>query len=342
MLEPWDSSKKNANFVDISHWDLGLNMQALKDGGVDMVVIKWDEMAETFISEAEAVGMPWSIYDWVFPTQDGKQQALDLITFLAKHPLCVSVWGDHEQEYLYYAEYLAYLKGKIPWSQVKKVPAAEIRSVGMAYQNTLNEWGMDNHVVTGMYDRWEYLRRIYAKDFDWVVSNHHWSAHYIYYPANYVHLSWDQLWSKAPRNSFEKDLWLAQPLKDRIRFPQSTFTWSSPIGRQWTGDKVYVPGMKVPVDANQFRGTREEMFSFFGKSPIPPRVDLPYAKRYLRDGVPALNIRPGPADFSRSLGHVLADQVIKLKQKDPVRVEDGGLWRELWDQPGWINQGYLK
>jgi hypothetical protein len=324
--------KRNARVFDMSHYDIMPDYAALVAGGVDAIILKDDAMTEVHVARARAAGMlVLGLYGWVDPNYDGKQQASRFIQRLDMFGI-PSGWADAEQEYKYFAQYLAALQGKIPQSAVIKIPQADIRRVNMDYSDTLDEWGMDTKHITGIYSRDEWLKRIFCQPSDklWLASKRHWGALYTYYPRFETTLTFAQLWERGPVKPYGN--YLKNPVVD-------------PMLWQWTGDRARIPGVKIPIDGNFMRGTKEEMYAYFGisKTPLPTVVDFDTAQ--LKPEYSALNKRPFPADFSYSVGIIHASETIMLeKGLQQVVPSDNGksmTWVKVWNEKAWINQAYI-
>ena len=347
ILKPWDMKKKNAQIVDLSHYDIMPDFAELKRGGVDGVIFKDDEMTAVHVLWARAAGLlVVGLYGWVDPNQNGKQQALEFVDHLKLYQV-PSGWADCEQEYKYWNEYVAYLQGKLSWAKVTKVPAADTRRVFMDYMDTLNVEGAKLGIKTGMYSRRELLLRIFTNkdlslngaarnlagvkitDAEWLELQIQWMAQYIFYPKSiYTARNWPDVWSKIPALLFAAYNGFLVVLTD-------------PEGWQWTGDRLIIPGLKSAADISIFRGTIEELCAWLGIKEIPAAAPVPFLMGHLKpEKATALNKRPGPADFSKVVGILHAGEAIYLTA-DVRQVVDGSTWAKLWNESAWINLAYV-
>jgi len=323
-LLPWNMKQRNARIVDLSHYDVMPNFAELVRGGVDGVIFKEDEMTAIHVTRARAAGMfVMGLYGWVNPNRNGIEQALEFIAHLELYGI-PSGWADCEQEYKYFNEYVAYLKGRMTWSQVTKIPLKDIRRVFMDYVDTLDAWGAANNKRTGIYSRWELLRRVFREDTLWLMSKIHWSAFYTWYRA-FIAKTWDQVWSKLP--------WLPFRAIERMALVE-------PEGWQFTGDRLVIPGVKSAADISIFRGTIEELFAWLGIKALPEPEPLPYLTAHLKPQFSALCKRPGAADFSRVVEIIHAEETIAVT-KDVRQMVGQSTWAKLWGEECWINVYYI-
>jgi len=320
----WDMKQEHALIVDGSHWTVGVDYQELRRGGVVMGIWKDDAAIADHFAQGAAAGLLNGAFGWISPLMDGKQQALEFLSHCDALGAKLTA-GDAEQDWISNDEYMLFNRGKLAWSQVRKVAGKQIVSVVKAYMAVINEHEADTGIPGPMYSRNEWLNQYFKGEDLFLTAQKDWSA--LYTLKKVVKASnWAQVRQVLPTKSIMQ---------------LDKFAKKEPDFWQVNGDCVIVPGMKSPIEIDLFRGGNQALFDYLHVNGLPAPAPLPYDAVTLKAGVPALNVRPGPADFSRSLRMIVSGETVRLKKQAAVTVADGGKWRELWGESGWVNQGYL-
>lgn len=220
--------------IDASRWDLRLDWDLLKAGGVEFAILKAsqgstqrDPRFEKHLQGAAAAGLICGAYHWCDPTHDDRRQAENFLAAVEGKPAAFAA-VDVEQYWQDWSEWsykkVARLIPPTRISQSARAVAAEIKA--------------RSGMPVLIYTRASFIRDYAAPMSAWLPEWDLWLAHYPYGRGR-VTCTWEQLRQHYPRVS-------------RPALPDGCRAWRF---WQFSAEKFVLPGAPSPLDLNFFNGS---------------------------------------------------------------------------------------
>ncbi len=313
---------RNKLVVDIARYTASVDPLPLLEGGTQLVILKADTM---FVSNGRTLvnaGMPIAAYHWIDPTRDAAKQVQETLSLIQSSGLPVlAVFPDFEQYWAKWDEWYKAIAGVISWSAVTRLGGQKLSDHARQVFEAFQASGMK----TVGYTRASFVKEYAPQASQWIAKYPWWLAHYVSVGAQT--LSWDEMKANVlPKVNFEPAL------------PPS-LTAAHVVGRQFTGDKLSLPGLYADVERTQFSAADLSLFDdqfLQSIGALPNPKPLPPAKYEAAVTASALNVRSGPG--------VNYPRLYTLKNGDKVEITDINKgWAKLRAyRDEWCSEEYLK
>jgi hypothetical protein len=313
----------NKLVVDIALYTEGVDPLPLHEAGVQMAVLKVDQL---FVRNAKILsnsGMPIAAYHWVDPTQDADQQVADTLKTLRDSDLPIlAIFADFEQYWSKWDEWYAAIQGALSWNLVSRLSGDKISSHAKKVFEGLeaSEWR-----VFG-YTRASFITKYAPQAVDWISTYRWWLAHYL--DCGNQTLTWSDLKSRIlPTVNF------APALPPGIKQRQV-------IGHQFTSDELSLPGLYRDVGRTKYSVADISLFDdqfLVEIEAVPNPVPLPEMQyEAVVTAFPSLSVRSGPA--------LTYPKLYSLKQGAAVYLSES---KDGWGKiqsfgEEWCSEDYLK
>jgi hypothetical protein len=257
--------KRDVLVVDVSKYQGRIEPAQLKAGGVELVIVRAagglneDPKFRQHADATLAGGLALGAYVWDDPILDSQKQVDFWASLFALYPGKISaVFPDYEQWWSNWGEWTQAVQKKLEWALVHSfTPDKLSQHLQKTSQLLQASWLGRMALYTG----WGFVTSYAPKMAAWLGQYDLWVAHWGRQVVPGTVMSWE---------AFKAD-WL--PTYNPLIPPGAR----EPIGHQFTGDKVLLPGMyadagpRSPADVSLFN--REWLFS--GSVPIPQPVPEP-------------------------------------------------------------------
>jgi GH25 family lysozyme M1 (1,4-beta-N-acetylmuramidase) len=251
-----------------------------------------------------SVGLPIGTYYWLDPMRDPIQQADHAIS-LAQEANASFIAMDYEQWWLYWSEWYAWRRGKLPGNKVKVIPTKQINSAGKRFIEQTSK-----AIKSVFYSSPGYITSYVPAAKEWMFDYSTWMARYL--SLKVLRIDWPAL----PKH---------YPINPSLFFGHLPDMW------QWTGDRIALPGSDGYWDLNFIMTPEFDQY-------FPPKeiVPLPYDVYRLKKGVTGLNVRAGKGTNFRVIRVIIPseDIILEKNQKDT--------WVKLYGEEGYIHSYYIE
>jgi hypothetical protein len=193
------------------------------------------------------------------------------------------LWLDIEQWWNDWAKWLQMILGKIPGSEVPKIPPGALSQYN---QYAVDLFKREIDIPIAVYTRTSFVREYMPAARDWLKYHDLALAQYPYHPKDRINATWEEIRTKySPREDWQ---------------PAKYIDWPDPKFVQYSGDKFLLPGVYrnltgglSPVDLDYFQGSREDFLAWLGNGPgpEPPGVPLPEWAGIVKDKLSILGIQ---------------------------------------------------
>ena len=287
--------------VDIARYTEGVDALSLHEASVQMVILKVDKQ---FLKNAKILansGMPIAAYHWIDPTVDADQQVARTLNFLRTSGLQIqAIFADFEQWWSNWEQWHQAILKELAWNLVSRFNANKISShAKMVFEEfAASEW------KTFGYTRASFVDEFAPEAASWIPEYRWWLAHYI--TIEKQTLSWAGLKARI------------LPLVDFLPAMPPELTRDKVVGHQFTGDKLFLPGLyedvfrmkRAKADVNFFD---EDFLTEIGAVPNPKPLPEPLHEAIVTAS-PRLNVRSGP-----STSHPI---LYKLMEGAPAKIAE--------------------
>jgi hypothetical protein len=324
--------------TDHSHWDVMLRPQELIDGGVTDIILKAGSgkvVDSRFQNNGETVAkfskyLRLHAYWWDDPLVGGNFQADFAAQALKKSGLPVlSLWGDLEQWWSNWDQWMAARLGKLAWSKVPVFQPSSLDNHCRSFAEALAKvWP-----VTGIYTGRGFIISYAPTMKNWLGKYKVWFAAYGKQPSIATKMSWKDL----------HDKWL--PDYDPI-YKDTGVVKENIVGHQFTGDRCMLPGsyqdilgmrrksMDVNVFQRAFMGQLGEVSTVVPvDTPLIPVAD-PTGTLFIFLGA-HLWVRNQPNETTARL----IDSLTKNQRVNVLEIQ--GDWARLERPAGWVRLSWL-
>jgi GH25 family lysozyme M1 (1,4-beta-N-acetylmuramidase) len=248
--------------VDISHWQKTVDWDALKNGGVEFVIVKAtqgtyqvDPMLADHISGATKVGIDIGAYHWVDPLVNAEAQAAYFLSNIKDLPIRFIV-ADVEQ---YWSDWNEWMN-----QTVQKVISPD--KISDTAKTIMTYWGQHSSLPEVIYTRATFVQGWAQPMQKWINKYDLWLAHYPYNNTR-VKTTWEDFKLKY------------KPAINGPQLPTNCTQWKF---WQFTGGKFILPGTDSTMDVDYFNGTSDDFHKFIKLTPTTPvKVSLPEWARQL-------------------------------------------------------------
>lgn len=344
-------SDKTVLGIDISRWDYEIDVPLLLNNGVKVFVIKigqgqrdpkLDGTDRRFKAHYANIGRfddaLIMCYFWPEITANPIPQSNWLIQMLEKYPKIKYSWIDAEQWWTDWSAWSKAIKGEIPWSSVPKADPAKL---SIFYHQFYAE--AKHFFPTGLYTNRGFVSSWAPNMARWMIDEEAqiWLPYYGKEVPKNTHMTWGDF----------KQNWLPTYTPPLPWTPQKeTMDYKNMAGHQFTGDKVYLPGVyqdqnKKPiyVDVNIFsiEWIKNKLGITIDPTIVSPPVPQPLTTQY-QVAVTALNVRTGPS-AEKINGKDIYPVITVITRNTVVAViETKGNWAHI-NAPldGWCYLPYL-
>lgn len=237
--------------IDASRWDLRLDWNQLKAGGVEFAILKAsqgsalrDPRFETHLKCAAAAGLICAAYHWCDPTHDDRQQAENFLAAIAGKPVTFAAL-DVEQYWQDWNE----------WSYKRVARLISPRRISQSAQAVAAEIKARSGLPVLIYTRASFVREYAAPMSAWLQEWDLWLAHYPY-GGGRVTCTWEQLGQHFPKVSGPA-------------LPEGCRAWRF---WQFSAEKFVLPGAPSPLDLNFFNGDLTQLRAWCRLDSSPAQV----------------------------------------------------------------------
>jgi GH25 family lysozyme M1 (1,4-beta-N-acetylmuramidase) len=248
--------------IDISHWQKSVDWTAMKNGGIEFVIVKAtqgtyqvDPMLTDYVNGATKAGIAVGAYHWVDPTVNAEAQAAYFLSNIKGLPIQF-IAADVEQFWTDWTEWMN--------QTVTKMISPD--TISNTAKTILTYWSQQSTLPEILYSRATFVQEYAQPMLKWISKYDLWMAHYPYNNTR-VTTTWDDFKAKY------------KPSISGPRLPTGCTTWKF---WQFTGGKFILPGTDSTLDVDYFNGTSADFQKYINTTTTPPvKVSLPEWARQL-------------------------------------------------------------
>lgn len=243
--------------IDVSKWNLALDWEKVKAGGVEFAFVKAtqgnytvDPLLREHVARAKAAGLLVGLYHWCDPLSGDTAQAQYFLDKTADLGLDVAV-ADVEQFWQDWQEWSA--------GTITKYLAPE--RIAQNAHNVLEYWRVRGKKPV-LYSRASFIHSFSMPITKWVGDYPLWMAHYPYAKGTII-ANWEDV---RPGGKYAPGI-TSPNMPQGVKAAAWKF-W------QFSGDKFILPGVSGKLDLNYWNGDLASLRAFFGAG-APPVVEPP-------------------------------------------------------------------
>ena len=315
-----------------------INWQALKDGGIDLVIIKYggptytDPMMAEHVRLATQYGVKYAFYLWLDPIRSPSLHLAKFREMLDRYDPEFIV-GDHEQTWSNWTAWEEYYQGKRTWASVPSLSQAQILAFSKAVIPAMLALSCRSLIYTG----WWYCDieagiypglGSYIKQLTETTKLQVWNAQNFVKPVpparSVICTTWDQFRTVSDPVYFQRQL---SPYNSINKTPLLQYS-----------STIRAPGQTVNLDWNMFPGTKAEFQTWLDTGVIPGQVVVPppTSKQYSVTATLGLNIRDAPSLSGKVIGGLAYRTVVSV-------FETSGDWAKISNiESKWCSLLWLK